>query len=64
MSWMLRTKRNAEDDQIRKKPQIHWVDMKQSQQVIQGSRGATEHSWGRGTQDTFGAFSVSQGAPH
>lgn len=43
MSWMLKTKIDSKDDQIRKK-KLHFVDMKQNEQDIQGSRGTTKHS--------------------
>lgn len=42
MSWMLETKINSKDDQIRER-KVYVVDIKQNEQSVQGSRGAAEH---------------------
>lgn len=62
MSWMLKTKIDSKDWQVRKM-KVHLVDMKQNKQVQDSKETAIIHG-ADGTQGNFGASFISKGAPH
>lgn len=61
MSWMLKTKTDSKEEQIRKR-KVHLVDMKQMNKVSKVAEEPQTIHGEEGTQDNFGASSASKGA--